>query len=453
MRTKCGTFLAGFAAVAAQVAMASPAVTAVNMSQPAKAGQVTITYTLADAPAVVTLDVETNVVVNGETVGWASIGGEHIWNAQGDVWKKVGSSGSFNGTITWRPDKSWKDENGNGFKVDGTTYKARAVVTAWPLYNTPDYMVVDITEGTPHTQDARCRYYPAAEFVPGGVTSNADYKADCILMRKIMANGVTWTMGSVSESGRNAANEATHRVTLTNNYYIGVFEITQGQADRIWPTPTSGTDDSGFVHDGFAGKGSDRAANKITFNKIRMSSAVEDEEFETGDWPTPPNANSWLGRLNTRTGMDFDLPTEAQWEFACRAGHGEGKLGDGSDITTNNLSNVAFWTYNTEADRAATGHTDNYATTVGRYEPNSWGLYDMHGNVSEWVLDWYKPDIGGENGAFVNRAAATAAGWGKRRVYRGGTSIISARSAYKTYISPAGRSNWTGFRVVCRAGL
>ena len=92
MRTKSGTILAGFAAVAAQGAMASPTVTAVNMSQPAKAGQVTITYTLADAPAVVTLDVETNVVVNGETVGWASIGGAHIWNAQDDVWKKVGSS-------------------------------------------------------------------------------------------------------------------------------------------------------------------------------------------------------------------------------------------------------------------------------------------------------------------------------------------------------------------------
>ena len=68
--------------------------------------KVTITYTITDAPAVVTLDIETNIVVNGETTGWASIGGEHIWNATGDVWKKVGSSGTFNGRITWLPYKS-----------------------------------------------------------------------------------------------------------------------------------------------------------------------------------------------------------------------------------------------------------------------------------------------------------------------------------------------------------
>ena len=84
---------------------AGPNVMGVTMAQ-AQDRLVTITYTLSDAPAVITLDVQTNVT--GDV--WASIGGEAVWNAMGDVWRKVGdglaAGQSFNGTITWHPDHS-----------------------------------------------------------------------------------------------------------------------------------------------------------------------------------------------------------------------------------------------------------------------------------------------------------------------------------------------------------
>ena len=128
----------------AMLANATPEVGNVTMTQRTGSRLVTITYKLTE-DAVVTLDVLTNATPNAAT-GWASIGGKAICNAQGAVWRKVTSAdadGSGNYTITWRPDNSWTDEFGNGFKIaDGC---AKAVVTAYALDNTPDYMVVDIS--------------------------------------------------------------------------------------------------------------------------------------------------------------------------------------------------------------------------------------------------------------------------------------------------------------------
>ena len=225
--------LAGAASLATFAAADdTPVVSNVTMSQQQPGRLVTITYQLANAPAVVTLDVQTNCTENG-AVKWASIGGEAVCNAQGDVWKKVGTAGStFNGTIKWRPDLSWE---GHMIAAGG----ARALVTAWSLDNTPDYMVVDIsTAAKPDTQ----RYYPAVEFLPGtvpgqkgAITNNPAYKTSKLVMRKIMAKDVEWTMGSTQTESQRPSDisEATHQVMLTNNYYIGVFEVTQSQWNNI----------------------------------------------------------------------------------------------------------------------------------------------------------------------------------------------------------------------------
>ena len=244
-------------------------------------------------------------------------------NAQGAVWRKVTSAdadGTGKYTITWRPDLSWKDEFGNGFKIaEGC---AKAVVTAWSLDNTPDYMAVDISAAAqPNTQT----YYPAADFVPGGVT-NGLYKTTMLLMRKIMAKDVKWTMGSTTlETKRTAAREGTHQVTLTNNYYIGVYEVTQAQWDLIQPSRLAPS---------YYNNAADRAmrpVEQVSYNEIRNSnnSTTADAAY---NWPADPNPNSFLGKLKTKTGIYFDLPSEAQWEFAARAGNGDTKWGDGSGI-------------------------------------------------------------------------------------------------------------------------
>ena len=443
-------------AASATVFAAVPEVTGVTMTQ-ASDRLVTITYTLSDAPAVVTVDVLTNVT--GDT--WASIGGEAVWNAMGDVWKRV-ETGSH--TITWRPDHSWPDHK----IADGG---ARAVVTAWALDNTPDYMVVDLAAA--HS----IFYYPGVDFLPGSsigqkgaVTNNTSYKTSKLLMRKIMARGVTWTMGSADgEKLRNAAREEAHAVTLTNNYYIGVFEVTQAQWANV---ATNSTISANYTVDGAM-----RPMEKVCYNEIRLKAnsngGASASEIANYSWPKAPFPSSFLGLLRSKTGLDFDLPGEAQWEFAARAGHGSGFWGDGSVVKNNdtdaNLNRLGrnernggrIYNGSSYGNPATSCGVTNGTAIVGSYAPNDWGLYDVHGNVWELCLDWISDDIS-EFGGRVNidpeSPALNLSGTsGTTRVMRGGSWFYGAGNcrpaARNSFSSPTSRGNDGGFRVVCTAGL
>jgi len=446
---------------AAMLVAATPVVSDVTMTQGSSGRLVTITYSLTE-DAVVTLDVMTNATPNAAT-GWASIGGTAISNARGAVWRKVSSAdadGQGKYTITWRPDNLWTDENGKGFIIANGC--AKAVVTAYALDNTPDYMVVDVSAAAqPNTQ----RYYPAADFLPGGV-ANGLYKTTTLLMRKIMAKDVTWTMGSTTlETQRNATREATHQVALTNNYYIGVYEITQAQWSLIQtsnPTPS---------HFNNATDRAMRPVEQVCYNEIRNSnnSVTADTSY---DWPAAPNPNSFLGKLKTKTGIYFDLPSEAQWEFAARAGNGDTKWGDGSGILNGdadvNLNLHGRYERNGGKVKSGTNYVNpaqscgatNGTAVVGSYAPNSWGIYDVHGNVWEWCLDWYEDNIN-VNGGKVNidhaAPAKTLSGAsGTDRVRRGGSWNFVAgdcRPACRNSYVPMNRGNGNGLRVLCTAGL
>jgi len=426
------TMMAAFAAFAVAVAAADvPEITAATMRQSTVSRLVTIEYTLINAPAVVTLEVETNAnpSASADDPGWTSIGGEAVCNAQGDVWRKVGESGTFNGTITWRPDHSWP-----GFKIPANG--ARAIVTAWPLDNTPDYMVVDVSSAAEaNTQ----KYYPSADFLPGGILSNTIYRTTTLLMRKIMAKGVTWTMGSTTlETGVQAYSEATHQVTLTNNYYIGVFEVTQGQ----WSQVKSGNAPSTYNNPVYRAM---RPVETVSYNTIRGASGIE--------------SGSFLKALRDKTGIDFDLPSESQWEFAARAGNGDTKWGNGTGIqnadTDTNLDLFGRYRMNGGyVDGTSEPSTDcttlNATAVVGTYAPNDWGLYDVAGNVNEWCLDWAGNDIAALNGA-VNTDSTSG-----RRIKRGGyygELAERCRPAYRDSGTPTWNDPKTGFRLVCTGGL
>ncbi len=404
--------LAASAAVSAATADPVPEVSGVTMDQKPNSRRVTISYTLANAPAVVTLDVQTNRTGAATTdeADWVSIGGENIRFATGDVWKKV-EVGSR--TITWRPDQSWR-----GHKVDA----ARAVVTAWSLDNPPDYMVVNLADSATANSET---YYPSEGCLPGGLLANPDYRTTKLVLRKIPAKGVTWTMGSAeSELGRDGGSEAPHDVTLDANYYIGVFPVTQAQYLRF---QTKKFD--------FAVEGTMRPASSVTYNEI---------------------ADTFLNQLNTKTGLSFVLPSEAQWEFACRAGNGSGYWGDGSAILTDgedaNLARLGRVIYNGGQVKGENGSytypstsvgPENGPSIVGTYAPNAWGLYDMHGNVWEWCRDWYKADITSRNGA-VNEDEGTL------RVRRGGSFNSTSkpcRAAYRGSRDPNTASADNGFRL------
>ena len=457
MNTNKLTLAAIAAATGVTLTAAVPEISGVTMTQDASR-RVTISYTLSEAPAVVTMDVQTNYTENG-TTKWASIGGENIQHVTGDVWQKIETGAR---TIHWRPDLSWPDHK----IADGGV---RAVVTAWALDNTPDYMVVDVSAAAqPNTQ----KYYPSAEFLPGGILANETYRKTALVMRKIMAKDVLWTMGSTTlETQRQSNKEATHQVTLTNNYYIGVFPVTQSQWDLIQPSRLA---PSYFYNV------TDRAMRPVEYvcyneirNTVSTSSSSDTVAANTAYyWPADPNPSSFLGKLRTRTGLDFDLPSEAQWEFAARAGNGDTKWGDGTGILNadkdTNLDLLGRYKFDgghvqdgsSYSNPAQTCGATNGTAIVGSYAPNDWGLYDVHGNVWEWCLDWYEDNInahGGKVNINPDAPAKTLSGAnGQYRVFKGGSwgdPAGSSRPAYHHGWQAQLRTKWYGFRVACTAGL
>ena len=433
MKNKSHLF--ALAALSAGAAFALPRAEVTSFSQ--SGPTVTITYTLTEASAIVTLDVQTNVT--GDV--WTSIGGENIVtgiSADSDVYRKVTGTGSH--TIKWTPNRSWADHN-------QVADKTRAVVKAWSLANPPDYMAVDITEcAQPNTQ----RYYPSVDFVPGGVTNVPTYRTSMLLMRRIHARNMTFDMGSVGEYWRNADQERTNPVTLTNDYYIGVFEVTQAQWYLIkgnWP---SGWNNAAYREM--------RPVGKVSYCDIRMWN--DNKYYAAMDFPNPPYEGSFLYKLNARTGINFDLPGEAQWEFACRAGHGEGEWGNGAKydyLGTVATAPISRGIGRTAANAASSGSGPEAGPAIcGSYPPNDWGLYDMHGNLSEWCLDWFVAGVNLDYQVNINpadpakRLSDNEAGSAKVR--RGGSynhSIDAARSAARNKDGAATRWDPIGFRVVC----
>jgi len=420
---------------------ADPQISNVRLQQDAITRRVTVKYDL-DETAVVTMDVLTNGV---------SIGGANIQAVTGDCFKRVAAGNDH--VVMWNPYLSWPDQRFGAGVVS-------VRMTAWALDNTPDYMVVDITStGGADTQT----YYPSADFVPRGVT-NGLYKTTSFLMRKIMAKDVKWTMGSTKDESLNrvAEREETHQVTLTNNYYIGVYEVTQSQWGLV-ATNSAATAN-------FTTERGMRPMDNVSYNEIRNthSTSASATGVSAGTLTLDPSPDSFLGLLRLKTGLNFDLPSESQWEFAARAGNVVGYWNDGSSIlNTNldeNLNRLGRYLNNpssnsTTSPVSAIVPADGGTAIVGFYVPNAWGLYDMHGNVWEWCLDWYTEDITGIDGK-VNIDPADPAnpllGSPGSRVMRGGSWRDTAgicRPAFRNCYAPSTRNSYFGFRIVCSAGL
>lgn len=420
--------------LAARADVSLPSIVVDGMTQ-ASDRAITITYSLENGPAVVTLDIQEKV--DGQ---WRSIGEENIYGGttrscpQGDVSKVVDKSV---GTIVWRPSDTLVSQLSGKRQI-------RAALTAWPLDDTPDYMAVSLLEGV--SDGDRVRYYASSNAVPGGVLGNPAYRTSHVLLRKIMAKDVVWTMGVTSETGHGTGiRDAAHTAMLTNNFYIAVFPTTQAQ----WKSITSSKSATLKV------EGAMRAMESICFDAVRCC-AVSDKKVEVGtEWPQPPYSQSWLGLLRNRTKLDFDLPGEGQWEFACRAGYGDGYWGTGAPITSK-TDDPAFpgrFKYNQAIPENTTSDAsygpENCTPIVGSYAPNAWGIYDQCGCVREMCLDWSQNDISALNG-LVNTTVGT------KHIIRGGdwkSPASEARPAFRDDGVPTAEAAYLGFRVVCRAGL
>jgi formylglycine-generating enzyme required for sulfatase activity len=297
-----------------------------------------------------------------------------------------------------------------------------------------DYLVIDLSEG-PSATNYPISYLGAPP--EGGWTD--EYKTTKLVMRHLTAG--SFTMGSpLSELGR--SNDETQReVTLTHDFYIGVFEVTQKQWERVmgdWPSYFTNT----VYRDA-------RPVERVSYYDIRENSTGN--SAMSTNWPASSqvHADSFMGKLRQKTGLSMlDLPTEAQWEYACRAGTSQA-LNSGVNLTDINdcpeMDAVGRYRFNGGAASPQGGDVTVGTAAAGTYEPNAWGLYDMHGNVWEWCLDWYEAyhvpttdPVGPASGSF--------------RVGRGGCWEYYARqcrSAFRYYfLNPDYRGFYFGFRLV-----
>lgn len=361
------------AAIASGCAFASAPVIkpgSVTLTQDS-ARRVTIGYELQNEAAIVTVDIQTNGV---------SIGAANTRGMYGDVHVKV--EPGKDKKAYWTPVKSWPDQ----VVSDGSM---TAVVTAWATNAPPEWMIVNLDKVYDGRKDA-VKYYTSLDQSPdGGDISNEVYKTSRIVLKRIPAAGVPFMMGSHSSELGHTAVEALHKVVLSSDFYLAVYETTQAQYARMHNDPPKFY----FMKDGAC-----RPAENVTWNSIRGKTAY---------WPGVSRADgygsvaevSFLGSLRKHTGgeVPFDLPTEAQWEFACRAGTHTG-LYTGTDVTDAavcpNLDEIARYKGNNNRGDTIIdlGNTtvglDQATAIVGTYGVNKFGLYDMLGNVREICLDW-----------------------------------------------------------------
>jgi formylglycine-generating enzyme required for sulfatase activity len=284
-----------------------------------------------------------------------------------------------------------------------------------------DYLIVDLAGGPSATSYPVS--YAATPPTDGGIDA---YKTTKLVLRRIPAGA--FSMGSPTNELGRGDDETQHSVTLTKDFYIGVFEVTQKQWERVtgdWPS----------------------YFNNAAYSDSRPVEQRSWDDVRGGTWPGGgPGAGTFMQRISARTGLAFDLPTEAQWEYACRAGTTTA-LNSGKNLTdTTNCPNMAevgrYW-HNGGSTSNQGGDTSGGTAKVGSYQPNAWGLYDMHGNVWEWCLDWYETYPGDESDP-------SGAASGSYRVSRGGgwsSSAGGCRSANRFSGRPGSRYIYFGFRV------
>ncbi len=212
-----------------------------------------------------------------------------------------------------------------------------------------------------------------------------------------------------------------HRVRITQPFSMGQTEVTQGQFERVLgTTPWRGKD--------YVKEGPTVAASYVSWNDaVEFCRKLTEIERRAGRLPA---------------GGAYRLPTEAEWEYACRAGT-QTRVSFGDDEAR--LSDHAWWGGLLGDGNAK---TEQYAHEVGKKKPNTWGLHDMHGNVWEWCSDWYDRDYYRTSPAADPEGPSSA---GSFRVIRGGGWSyypVGYRSAHRGGDTPSRRNFNVGFRVV-----
>ena len=399
MKTIQLTFCAAFAAI---IANAEPVVDRVVARQQWPwSTEIRIDYTLAGATAPVDVNLEFK---DGDTTLSVAPGSAAI---QGDVYYV----GNGLHTITVDPIAAFgtAKQAFADFKVRVTPTASSSLPDNKVLYKIVDLVnsnVTDVTRSelllgkygtvvTDYSQIGTGFSTPLTDVVVWtGVKDNDEYKTTKLVLRRIPAG--TFNMGSPADEqyrcrkpssfSSAALQETQHPVTLTKDFWIGVFPITQGQYKLITGSATVPTTKHDYTHC------SDTDLHPVY--DVRYKEDVRGSS-KGSEWPSSHDvdASSILGKLRSILNGDlaFDLPTEAQWEYACRGGNEgsnifySGKLSYANGAVQSDNRNEICWNYYNSKD--LDDSTKVVTQAVGGKLPNAFGLYDMLGNVGEWTLD------------------------------------------------------------------
>jgi formylglycine-generating enzyme required for sulfatase activity len=247
-------------------------------------------------------------------------------------------------------------------------------------------------------------------------------------------NGGTFMMGSPASEGNNDE-KPQHQVTISS-FCMGKYEVTQREYEEVMRTNPSNF------------KGPNLPVEQVSwFDAIEYCNKRSLKEGLTPAYTLSGSVDNRTVTWN-RSANGYRLPTEAEWEYACRAGTTTRYWSGNDETSLAGKANVADLTVKEiYPDWTIVNIRDGYAKTspVGSFSPNPWGLYDMHGNVYEWCWDWY--------GTYASGAQTdpTGALSGSNRVGRGGSWGSSAsyvRSANRRYGDPYYRGHDLGFRLV-----
>ena len=291
-------------------------------------------------------------------------------------------------------------------------------------------------------------YAPSDVLIWTGVTNNPAYKTDKLVMRYV-PSGYYTMLAQKSPPGTG--------MTLTEPFYVGVFEMTQGQCSIL----NSERAKAYYTNETFAAM---RPMGSLTWSNIRGETSR--------DWPqlTNPGAASYIGRLRSfMNESSFDLPTEARWEYAARAGCAAGWYNGAASPSEDMVSSLCRYSGNGGLLNGAgipTGDvsTENGTAVVGSYLPNAWGLYDCIGNVAELCLDRMSSASGVVNGGPYVDWVGSDTDEKDQHIVRGGYYGVPASELRVDWREQArfsnnytsGKSDFKdrdliGFRVVCSA--
>ena len=257
--------------------------------------------------------------------------------------------------------------------------------------------------------------------------------------------GGTFLMGSPeNEPQRNEKDEMQHSVKV-NDFFMLKHQVTINQFENFIQTTDYKTDaekgDGSYLWDG------KEARKKASVNwRCDVKGDIQTDKNHPVIHVSWNDANAYCQWLNIEDKVKFRLPTEAEWEYACRAGTTT-PFNTGDNLTTAQANYDGNYPYN----KNPKGKFLNKTTLVGNYAPNAWGLYDMHGNVLEWCSDWYNEKYYDEckkAGVADNQQGAKT---GTDRVLRGGSWNFIAqncRSAFRLNLNSAYRYDFIGFRIV-----